>query len=140
MSRRRASASVCAALVVSLLLLVLAPDSIAHRGFTEESLKGRWGFSEEFLEAGSPGAATGIFRFDGRGGCTAEYAWGGGATGPNDFIQPQPCDYTIDQDGKGTITAAFPDIRFVLVQHGTLIRYAWCCERGYSGRGEMNRM
>lgn len=132
---------VCSLAAVVLILILAAPYSVAHRGFTLESLQGRWGFNEESIVAGTPGFATGIFRFDGKGGCTVVFAEsGGGSPSPIDFEEPRACDYTIDSDGKGTITGGVAAIRFVLAQHRNLIRYALCCERGFTGRGEMNRM
>ena len=127
----------------ALLLLVVAPTSEAHKGFTLESLEGRWGFNEESVVAGQPGFSTGIFRFDDSGGCTLTFAEaGGGSATPKDWDDaPRTCDYTIDRHGKGSISGlGMASLRFVLTEHGTLIRYALCCQEGFSGRGEMNRL
>lgn len=127
--------------LVGVAAVILAQTSGAHRGFTPESIKGRWGFSEEYVVGSAPGFAAGIFRFDGKGECWAQWSQAGGVESPQDFNSAQPCEYTIDKEGKGTITAPnFSDIRFVLTQHGRLIRYAWCCDQSLAGRGEMNRM
>lgn len=123
-------------------LLFWSNPSPAHNGFTLESVKGRWGGSEESVVSGVPGFAVTLFTFDGAGGCTVTYSEsGGGSPMPQDFNEePFACQYTIDRHGKGTITGGGAPVRFVLTQHGKLIRYALCCARGFSGRGEMNRM
>lgn len=133
---------VAGSIAVLTLLLLLSPFSAAHRGFTLESLKGRWGGSEESVVAGTPGFAVTLFTFDGAGRCTVIFAESGGASPtPHDFNDaPVACEYTIDRQGKGTITGGVAPMRFVLTQHGKLIRYALCCARGFAGRGEMNRM
>ena len=128
--------------LIGLLAVVGISPSNAHRGFTVESLKGRWGFNEEGYFGTTPGYAAGIYRFDGNGNCTEVWAEAGGASSPQptDFQEePIPCEYTIDRHGRGTISGS-AEIRFVVTQHGNLIRYVVCCARNYAGRGEMNRM
>lgn len=133
---------IAGSIMVGALVLLWSPFSAAHRGFTLESMEGRWGGSEESVVAGAPGFAVTLFTFDGAGGCTVTFAESGGASPtPHDFNEePVACQYTIDRQGKGTITGGVAPMRFVLAQHGRLIRYALCCARGFAGRGEMNRM
>lgn len=101
----------------------LADDDLA---FTDRSLKGVWGFSglgtivPPATPAPIPAAAVGIMRFDGDGFCAISDTVniGGGSASRETFS----CEYAVNPDGSGTITAEFPGdpgpvpLSFVLVR------------------------
>lgn len=89
-----------------------APGALADDAFGERSLHGAYGFSGSgtiLLPATAggpvPAAALGIMTFDGAGGCEIRDTInvGGNAASRTSLA----CDYAIDSDGSGTITAYF---------------------------------
>ena len=98
--------------------MIIAPvladdDDDGDRVFTNESIKGRWGFLAQgtvlppAVPAATPAAAVGILYFDGVGGCTLTDTFniGGTTFGP---LTSETCTYSVNPDGTGTWSFAFP--------------------------------
>lgn len=111
----------------------------AHTGWSEGSVKGRWGFVEEFVIAESWGTSIGVIKFDGVGGCTMEGFTNGGDA-PEGRAFDASCKYTLGRGGRGTITSSeLPDFVFVIGEHGAAA-YLMRSERQELGWGEMRPM
>lgn len=118
---------------------VLAPalPSIAHGGYSLESLKGRWAFVERYHVGQAPGTAMGLYTFDGAGKCTYRGTEHGWIYSEATEIRGG-CTYSISKSGQGEISGApMVDTSFVLTAHGHEIRYIFTGERGYFGSGRM---
>lgn len=106
-------------------------------GFSEKSIKGRWGFSGEFGMIVSPSApqpvptaALGTIVFDGNGGCTiaATVNANGKIFGP---LISKTCTYSVNPDGTGNSVAEFSGapfdgpatVAFVVVDNKREIRF-----------------
>ena len=112
---------------------VPADDDDGDRVFTNESIKGRWGFSAQgtVLPPAVPvptlAAAVGIVDFDGVGGCsiTDTVNLGGTKIGP---LTTKTCTYSVNSNGTGTLSFAFPDdpgptpVSFVIMDNMKEIR------------------
>lgn len=127
-----------AAVLLALMVIVGgALPSIAHRGYSVESIKGRWAFVERYHVGQAPGTARGIYNFDGAGNCTYEGTEHGWIYSSATAISGE-CAYTISPAGRGEITGApMVDTSFVLTGHGREVRYIFTGERGYYGTGQM---
>jgi hypothetical protein len=121
--------------LISLLLVLLAegPHRAAAGGFTDESIRGTWGFSASgtivppAVPAATPAVAAGIMRFDGTGGCSiADTINIGGASA---FRTSTICSYSVTPNGMGSIQALFPGdpgptpLSFVIVDEKSEIRF-----------------
>ena len=112
---------------------VPADDDDGDRVFTNESIKGRWGFSAQgtVLPPAVPvptlAVAVGIVDFDGVGGCsiTDTVNLGGTKIGP---LTTKTCTYSVNSNGTGTLSFAFPDdpgptpVSFVIMDNMKEIR------------------
>lgn len=114
-----------------------ADDEFRKTPFTEQSIKGAWGFSGNFGMIVSPdnpdpvpSAAVGRVLFDGKGGCsvTTTVNVNGTIVGP---MSSDTCTYSVNPDGTGTSVAEFPgdpfnepaSVSFVIVDRKKEIRF-----------------
>ena len=86
-----------------------------NRVFTNKSIKGRWGFSAQgtilppFAPALTPASAVGTLDFDGSGGCSITDTENiGGIVIPFRTTDDGDCMYSVNPDGTGTLSFAFP--------------------------------
>ena len=91
--------------------------------FSNQSLRGAYGFTSSGTLFGDPGIAVGRITFDGQGLCTLVIRVNIAATGGTEPIDATACTYRVQPDGTGTLTVAIPGlgtftIAFVLVDHG----------------------
>jgi hypothetical protein len=91
--------------------------------FSNQSLRGAYGFTSSGTLFGDPGIAVGRTTFDGQGLCTLVIRFNIAATGGTEPIDATACTYGVQPDGTGTLTVAIPGlgtftIAFVLVDHG----------------------
>lgn len=122
--------------LISIVVLAGAVPTQAHTGYTLASLKGRWGFFEEFRTGDRYGTSVGVVRFDGAGNCTIEQVTNGGTTTQATEYQTD-CTYTLERGGRGTLTGGqIADYAISLADHGTKIIFIHNEER-VVGRGEM---
>ncbi len=110
-----------------------APQTLAKKGFGDDSIEGTWGFSAlgtlvpPAVPAQTPAAAVGLMVFDGEGGCIIDDTINiGGAS----FSRvSSSCVYAVDANGTGAIEATFPGdpgptpLSFVVVSDATEIRF-----------------
>lgn len=130
--------SIAGLIAVAGLLFGVLPSE-AHTGWSLDSVKGRWGFVEEFTVAENYGNSIGIVTFDGRGSCTIEAVVNGGDA-PEGRRTDASCEYTLSRGGRGTITSSdLPDYAFVLGEHGD-VAFIMRTERQQFGWGEMRPM
>lgn len=120
-------------------LVVGGVPSQAHTGWDLQSLKGRWGYVEEFVIAESYGNSIGIITFDGKGGCSVEAVQNGGDA-PEGRTLKGSCTYTLGRGGRGTIASPeLPDLAFAIGEHGEAAFFLRT-ERQQLGWGEMRPM
>ncbi len=106
------------------------------RGFTLQSIEGRWGFSGDGVLAAPdaadrlPIAGIGVVTFDGDGGC--EISGTNNLNGAALEATSEFCSYTVNADGTGKSEATFPasgplpavdvPVSFVIVDEGRELR------------------
>ncbi|HWC13277.1 MAG TPA: hypothetical protein VG929_01625 [Actinomycetota bacterium] len=126
-------------IIIVLISLVAMAGSVptqAHTGYSVSSLRGRWGFFEEFRVGDKYGTSVGIVRFDGAGGCKVEQVTNGG-TKAEAVEQETDCTYTLRRGGRGTITGApTAPYSFSIAEHGKAIVFIHD-QAGVVGHGEM---
>lgn len=114
-------------------VLARADDDQGGLEITNETIEGSWGFSASgtivppaFLNA-TPAVAVGIFEFDGEGLCVISDTINIG--GVSASRTSDSCDYTVNPDGTGTLSAQFPGelapvpLSFVLVDDASVFRF-----------------
>ena len=117
----------------------LATSSEAHSGYSAETLKGRWGSTEEWETGGQYHTSIGVYRFDGRGGCTLRYVVSDPTqTGTNDWEETS-CTYEVAPDGRGQLRGGVTPAEFVVTDHGQRIEFVFNSP-SVVGRGQMTRM
>lgn len=110
--------------------VVATPDRV---DWSAQSLAGTWGFSAvgtiapPAVPAPVPAAAVGTMEFDGSGSCrVADTINVGGSASSRESTS---CHYSVTADGRGSLTADFPDepapvpLAFVLVRRGSEFRF-----------------
>lgn len=125
--------AVAAALVSGWAIGGSASASDHGDGRTAQSLNGSWGFSAAgtivppAVTSPVPAAAEGTMEFNGSGGCRVTDTLNVGGT-PSTRVSTS-CHYSVAADGRGKLTAEFPDepapvpLAFVLVRHGSEFRF-----------------
>lgn len=122
--------------VISVIALAGSVPTQAHTGYSVSSLKGRWGFFEEFRFGDRYGTSVGLIRFDGAGNCKVEQVTNGGTT-TEPTEQNADCTYAVLPGGRGTITGMpTADYSFTLGEHGEKLVLIHDRE-GLVGHGEM---
>lgn len=140
--RLNARKGAAAAVVVGLLAatgLVPIRTAVAHRGFTLESLAGRWSALEEWETAGQYHTSVGIYTFDGKGGCSLKYIVNDPTASGRQHWEKTTCTYDVHPDGRGELGGGVTPQNFVITSHGRKITYVFNSP-GIVGKGEMSRM
>lgn len=139
---RKINILACLSLVGIVVMTMLTPFGHARTGYTAASLKGSWAFVEEYEWGRAYGTATGVFTFNGDGGCTLDFVEHGGlgTTHRPGRGEGSECNYEINDRGMGSITGSIVEVTFVMAGPDQ-IRYVHADEgvRGYYGHGEMVR-
>jgi hypothetical protein len=105
--------------LVSQLSIVRSTLADEEREFTNQSLRGAYGFvaSGFVSEATTPAVRAGIFTFDGAGGCSVVSVANVGTAG-SASQNSTTCTYSVNPDGTGTLTADIPvNVFFVITNH-----------------------
>jgi hypothetical protein len=126
-------------LLAAVAAAALAGGATARAGavhapvFDDGSLTGRWGFAAAgtvvppAVPDAVPAAAAGTMVFDGRGGCRIADTVDVGGTVASRVSTS--CRYSVGRDGRGTLTAVFPDepsavpLSFAIVGGGSAFRF-----------------
>jgi hypothetical protein len=123
--------------MISILLLGLVvgvnimPSAQADGQFTSKIITGTWGFSASgtVVDVG-PAVAVGLFAFDGTGGCSLKDTFNIGNIGQVGPRTSTVCNYNVNQDGTGNLTAVFDEpfggpvsLSFVIVNKENEIRF-----------------
>jgi hypothetical protein len=124
-------------MLLGVILALTAANYIAaaeESTFTNLSLKGQWGFSDQILVVPpavpepSPAVSVGILDLDGQGNCSGSdrLNLNGTDIGPRSF---DTCTYSVNPDGTGSITVTVEDdpnpvsVFFVIVDKKREFRY-----------------
>ena len=105
-----------------------------ERAFTNQSLEGKWGFSDQAtlvppaVPEPIPGFTVGILDLDGKGNCTGSdrLNLNGTDIGPRTF---DTCSYSVNPDGTGSMTVTIEgepepvSLFFVIVDKNREFRY-----------------
>lgn len=127
------------AIAVAISLLGTMRISSAHNGYTLESLEGRWSALEEWETAGQYHTSVGIYRFDGKGGCSLKYIVSDPSATGRQHWEETNCRYEVSPDGRGELGGGVTPQNFVITGHGRTISYVFNAP-GIVGKGEMRRM
>jgi hypothetical protein len=106
------------------LLTVGVPGTEAAEPlFSNQSLRGAYGFTSSGTLFGDPGIAVGRITFDGQGLCTLVIRVNIAAAGGTESIDATSCTYEVQSDGTGTLPVVIPGLgtftlAFVIVDHG----------------------
>lgn len=136
---RRSGTIVGLAVVIVISVIGTMRSSSAHAGYTLETLKGRWSALEEWETAGQYHTSVGIYRFDGKGGCSLKYIVNDPSATGNQQWQETTCTYEVHADGRGELRGGVTPQDFVISGHGRTISYVFNAP-GVVGKGEMRRM
>ena len=131
--------------LATLMVITFSKNGQAGRtGFTNASVKGKWGGTFEGNIAGQPFAAIGVVRLDGEGKCYVKGFANIGDTGAS-RSDTNSCSYNVNPNGLGSVTISSSDKRitdmtfkFVLTRGGNA-GYFVSSNRGTLVSGEATR-
>ena len=117
------SGTILALMGLWLLTVGMLGTEAAEPSFSNQSLRGAYGFTSSGTLFGDPGIAVGRTTFDGQGLCTLVIRVNIAAAGGTEPIDATSCTYEVQPDGTGTLPVVIPGLgtftlAFVIVDHG----------------------
>jgi hypothetical protein len=117
--------------IVLVGLTSFVPSAQADGGFSNQTLRGAWGFSSSATvlppaaASATPAVVVGLMTFNGNGGCSIIETFNAG--GFSSSQASTSCSYTVNPDGTGTLLAQSPSgptpLSFVIVDGNQELRF-----------------